>query len=41
MKKIIYIFMICLVTSLTVTSCTKEEVKPSTGSNAGGTPIKE
>jgi hypothetical protein len=36
MKKIIYIFLFTLITSITITSCTEEEVTPSTELNGGG-----
>lgn len=41
MKKIVYIIALLVVTSFTITSCTKEEVKPSSDNvkTAGG--IKE
>ncbi len=47
MKKIIYIALFAFVTSLTISSCTKEEVKPANvlGDNGGGSgsgdPIKD
>ena len=47
MKKIIYIALFAFVTSLTISSCTKEEVKPVNiiGENGGGSgssdPIKD
>ncbi len=47
MKKVIYIIILAIVCSLAITSCTKEEVKPTTniGGNVGGTgsgdPIKD
>jgi hypothetical protein len=36
MKKIIYILLFAFVSALTVTSCTEEEVAPSSESNGGG-----
>ncbi|MEO5978034.1 MAG: hypothetical protein ABIS36_15250 [Chryseolinea sp.] len=36
MKKLIYISIIAMVASLTISSCTEEEVKPSTVMNGGG-----
>jgi predicted nucleic acid binding AN1-type Zn finger protein len=36
MKKIIYIMVIALVSSMTITSCTEDEVKPSKPNNGGG-----
>jgi uncharacterized lipoprotein YehR (DUF1307 family) len=40
MKKIIYIILFALVSSLSITSCTKEEVKPQVGPSSAGA-IKE
>ena len=36
MKKIIYILLITFVSTATITSCTEEEVVPSTELNGGG-----
>jgi hypothetical protein len=36
MKKIIYILLLSIVTVISVTSCQKEEVKPSTDLGGGG-----
>ena len=37
MKKLFYVLIIAVVTSLTVTSCTEEQVEPkNTGSTLGG-----
>jgi uncharacterized lipoprotein YehR (DUF1307 family) len=43
MKKVIYIIALALVCSLAITSCTKEEVKPTNtiGNNTGGTPSSD
>ncbi len=40
MKKIIYLFLFVLVSCLSITSCTKEEVKPQVGPSSAGA-IKE
>jgi hypothetical protein len=40
MKKIVYVFLFALVSSLSITSCTKEEVKPQVGPSSAGA-IKE
>lgn len=41
MKKLLYIFALALVTSLTISSCTEEEIKPQTeSSNNGGGAIE-
>ena len=37
MKKLIYIVLFAFVTSMAVSACTEEEVKPSTELNGGGT----
>ncbi|HTE28915.1 MAG TPA: hypothetical protein VK666_00970 [Chryseolinea sp.] len=36
MKKIIYITILAFAASLTISSCTEEEVKPATTMNGGG-----
>jgi hypothetical protein len=36
MKKIIYILLFAFVSALTVTSCTEEEVAPSSETSSGG-----
>jgi hypothetical protein len=36
MKKFIYILLIILISGITLTSCTKEEVKPQETINTGG-----
>jgi hypothetical protein len=36
MKKIIYTLLFALVSAMTVTACTEEEVAPSTELNGGG-----
>ncbi|HTJ48941.1 MAG TPA: hypothetical protein VL443_05760 [Cyclobacteriaceae bacterium] len=36
MKKIIYISLLILITGLTFSSCTEEEVAPTTELNGGG-----
>lgn len=36
MKKFIYILLLTLVSALTITSCTEEEVTPSVELNGGG-----
>ncbi|MEJ7646693.1 MAG: hypothetical protein WKF87_19005 [Chryseolinea sp.] len=36
MKKTIYILLIAFATAMTITSCTEEEVKPSTSMRNGG-----
>jgi hypothetical protein len=36
MKKLVYIFLISLMSSLTIISCTEEEVSPSTGTDSAG-----
>jgi hypothetical protein len=36
MKKLFYVFVIAAFTSLTITGCTEEEVKPQTGTDNGG-----
>lgn len=36
MKKLFYIALFALVSSLTITACTEEEVAPSTEFNGGG-----
>jgi hypothetical protein len=36
MKKFFYIFLIAFASSMAITSCTEEEVKPSSGDNGGG-----
>jgi hypothetical protein len=36
MKKLLAIFLFALASSITITSCTDEEVKPSAGDNGGG-----
>jgi hypothetical protein len=42
MKKLLYSLMLVIITSLAISSCTEEEVKPQTESNnVGGSPIKE
>jgi hypothetical protein len=41
MKKIIYIFLFALMSSLAFTSCTKEEVKPETTGQGSAGDIKE
>ncbi len=42
MKKLVYLLLFISMASVTITSCTEEEVKPQTeGSNTGGSPIKE
>jgi len=42
MKKLVYLRLFISMASVTITSCTEEEVKPQTeGSNTGGSPIKE
>jgi hypothetical protein len=37
MKKIIYILLLAFAAGVTITSCTEEEIKPSTELNGGGT----
>jgi hypothetical protein len=37
MKKLIYILLLSFVTAVSFTSCTEEDVKPSTELNGGGT----
>jgi hypothetical protein len=37
MKKFIYIALFAVVTAMSVTACTEEEIKPSTEMNGGGT----
>jgi hypothetical protein len=37
MKKFIYILLVAVTSSLTITSCTEEEVAPSTELENGGT----
>ena len=37
MKKIIYIFLLCISSAMVVTSCTEEEVAPNTEFDNGGT----
>jgi hypothetical protein len=42
MKKLFYLLMFVSLSSIGITACTEEEVKPQTeGSNSGGSPIKE
>jgi hypothetical protein len=41
MKKFIYVLFLVVISSLTISSCTKEEVKPSAGDNTGGKAIRE
>jgi len=41
MKKFLYTIVLLAVTTASITSCTKEEVKPSTGDNAGGIAKRE
>ena len=42
MKKLFYILALSLVTSLSITSCTEEEVKPQTDlANGGGKGVGE
>jgi len=41
MKKLFYVLLVVTITTLSMTSCTDEEVKPRTGENGGGSPIKE
>lgn len=41
MKKFFYILLLASVVTVSFTSCTEEEVKPRTGENGGGSPIKE
>lgn len=37
MKKLFYVLLVAFAASLTITSCTEEQVEPqSTGSNGGG-----
>jgi len=36
MKKIIYIILLALTSTLAITSCTEEEVTPATDLNGGG-----
>ncbi|WP_262898690.1 hypothetical protein [Dawidia soli] len=36
MKKIIYILLFALVSSVTITACTEDEVTPQQGLNGGG-----
>jgi hypothetical protein len=38
MKKLIYIALFAVVTAMSVTACTEEEVTPSTEFNGGGNP---
>jgi hypothetical protein len=38
MKKILYILFISLVSAMSLTACTEEEVTPSTELNGGGRP---
>jgi hypothetical protein len=42
MKKLLFILLLISLTSVTITSCTEEEVKPQTeSSGVGGEKIKE
>jgi uncharacterized lipoprotein YehR (DUF1307 family) len=41
MKKLFYVFALVIVVSLSLTSCTKEEIKPATENNGNGVMIKE
>jgi hypothetical protein len=41
MKKIIYVLLFALVTAMSVTACTEEEVTPSTELNGGGAADKD
>ena len=36
MKKILYIILLGLSSALTITSCTEEEIKPTTSTDSGG-----
>lgn len=36
MKKIFYLSLIVIITSATISSCTEEEIKPTTELNGGG-----
>ena len=37
MKKLIYVILVAFVSSMAITSCTEDEVKPNTeGGNSGG-----
>ncbi len=42
MKKLFYIFLLALASSVTITSCTEEEVKPASdnGGGAANEPIR-
>jgi hypothetical protein len=40
MKKLFYILLIALTAMTTISSCTEEEVSPSTTMNGGGSPIE-
>ena len=39
MKKLLYIFLLAVATSLTITSCTEEEVTPKSEFNGGGADV--
>jgi uncharacterized lipoprotein YehR (DUF1307 family) len=42
MKKLLYLFVFIIVTSLSISACTEEEVKPQAENvTGGGGPIKE
>ncbi len=36
MKKFLYIFLLTLATSVSITSCTEENIKPQTDNNTNG-----
>lgn len=40
MKKLIYLALFAFATSLAITSCTEEEVKPTTVMNGGGNGVE-
>jgi hypothetical protein len=39
MKKLVYIVLISIATSMTIVSCTEESITPSTEFNGGGGPL--
>jgi hypothetical protein len=38
MKKLFYVLLVAFAASLTITSCTEEQIEPNSGNTAGGTP---
>lgn len=39
MKKLVYILLFAFVTAMSITSCTEEEITPTTELNGGGNPL--